>query len=469
MPTATTVPLIILLIVLWRVTKGELLSIVLFVSIFGAASAINIAGSGVAPWIFVLVIGMCVKAIIGFPRPRLIPGCNAYAIRLLLAFICYSIWTGLAYPFIFRGVLVYSAHHLELGLLSPLSWGTANVFQIFYLLAVVVVYLIALSSSRQSLNSALRWYVRGCEVICLVAIYQLLHATVHIPYPSSVLYSNPAYVIYPAYKINDLWRLNSTLSEASGMAGYLSSGIALQAWWVFTRPFRWGSSLSLMLLVVSLLFTQSSTGYLSLIVIVMVGGVLYAQHLFRSGGMSRPILLMLIVFAICGTVVFATASAQILATREIQSVLIDKKDSSSYRERTEGNVAAVHAARETYLLGTGWGSLRCSGLGYLLIGTVGLPGLLLFTCFLTALCVPLFSRLEATRTESLYGPSLFATAVYLFGAAVAGAEPISPVLWLLFAVGSAGPGLLPQSMPHLERYQSMQRSLADRAEEIAVY
>ena len=35
MPTATTLPLIVLLIVLWRLTRGELLSIILFVSVFG--------------------------------------------------------------------------------------------------------------------------------------------------------------------------------------------------------------------------------------------------------------------------------------------------------------------------------------------------------------------------------------------------------------------------------------------------
>ena len=145
MPTATTVPLILLLIVLWRLTKGELLSIILFVSIFGGASAINIAGSGVAPWTFALAIGIALKLFIGFPRPHFIAGCNVTAVRLLLIFVCYAIWTGMVHPFLFHGITVFSPH----GGTQPLSWGTANLFQIFYLLAVVTVYLLALFSTRE--------------------------------------------------------------------------------------------------------------------------------------------------------------------------------------------------------------------------------------------------------------------------------------------------------------------------------
>ena len=409
MPTATTLPLIVLLIVLWRLTRGELLSIILFVSIFGAASAINIAGSGVAPWTFALAVGTVLKLLRGFPRPRFIAGCNVTAVRLLLIFVCYAIWTGMVHPFLFHGITVFSAH----GGAQPLSWGTANLFQIFYLLAVVTVYLLALFSTRESLQSAMTWYIRGCLVISFFAIYQLANAILHVPYPSSVLYSNPVYVIYPAYKINGLWRLNSTLTEASSMAFYLSVGIALQGWQVLTEPFRWRSSLSLSLLVVLLLLTQSSTGYLSLIFILSVAGILYGSYLLRRRGIPKPILLGLILFAIVGIGRVRDHVRLPLVEKEVTSVLLEKQNSSSYRERTASNVAAMRAAQETYFLGAGWGSLRCSGLGYMLIGNVGVLGLLLFIAFLGSLFLPLMFRHEGPRRGKLYESSLFATAVSL--------------------------------------------------------
>ena len=63
MPTATTVPLLFLVLVLWRVTKGELLSIVLFLSIFQAASGLNLGTMGLAPWILMLVFGLLFKVV----------------------------------------------------------------------------------------------------------------------------------------------------------------------------------------------------------------------------------------------------------------------------------------------------------------------------------------------------------------------------------------------------------------------
>jgi len=438
-PTASTVPLIILLMVLWRLSRGELLSIVLFVSIFGAASAINVAGAGVAPWTFAMAIGIVVKALRGFPRLRIIAGCNVAAVRLLLVFVCYAIWTGMVHPFLFHGITVLSAH----GGAQPLHWGTANLFQIIYLIQLVTLYLIGIFSTRATLQSAMKWYVRGCLVISFFAFYQLANAVLHIPYPSSLLYSNPVYVIYPAYKINGMWRLNSTLTEASSMAFYLSVGIALQGWRVLTEPLRWCSSLVLPILVVSLLLTQSTTGYLCLIFILAVAGILYGIYLLRRGRIPRAIFIWFVLFAIVGTVMFATTSAPAVVQKEIKSVLLEKENSASYRERTAANVGAMQSAEQTYFLGAGWGSLRCSGIVYMLIGTVGIPGLLLFVTFLASLFVPLLSKRQAFSRSWLYEPALFATVVCVFAMALAGAEPVLPILWVLFAAASAGPQLLP--------------------------
>jgi hypothetical protein len=408
MPTATTVPFLILMLLLWRWTKGNLLAIILFTSIFGAASVLNLGGTGLAPWLLALAIGLIVKLLQGFCRPQFMSGCNIPAVRLLLAFIGFTILSSFAYPVLFHGVPVFSAHSLGQGQV-PLSWGTANAFQVCYLLAAVAIYFLALLGSRASLQVAMDWYLRGCLVICFFAMYQLANGMFHIPYPSPVLYSNPSYVIFPAYKINGFWRLTSTLTEASSMAFYLGAGIALQGWQMLARPLKWKPAASFALMVVCLLLTQSSTGYLLLLFIMAVGCPIYALSLFRRRAIPRAMVLVLLPAAMVGTVLFTTTSASTIVGKEIQSVLLDKKNSSSYKERTESNIAAMQAARQTFYLGTGWGSLRCSGLGYLLIGTVGIPGLLLFVVFFSSLFFPLLRRPHRETDATLFEGSLFAT------------------------------------------------------------
>jgi O-Antigen ligase len=442
MPTATTVPLLVLIAVLWRLTNGELLSIVLFVSMFGAASALNFGGSGVTPWIFALVVGGLWKLLKGFPRPRIIPGVNITAVRLLAAFIVYSVWTGMIYPFLFHGVPVYPAHNVDVPVV-PLSWGTANAFQILYLMAVATLFLLALSGTRKTLDSAIEWYVNSCVIVSLFAIYQLASATLHVPYPSSVLYSNPGYVIYPAYKIGGMWRLNSTHTEASAAGSYLSIGIALQGWKVVTTSLRWRSAFSLLLMLGTLFLTQSSTGYLAFIFTLTIGILLYLRKTFRSREISRKVLIVVVLGAIAGSVLFLTTSAPELVNKAIHSVLLDKKDSSSYRDRTASQAAAMQTARDTYYMGAGWGSVRSSGLKYQLLGTVGIPGFLLFCLFLGSLFIPLFLKGKGHARGDLFERSLFGTAVCLVGLVAAGAEPVSPILWALFAACSAGPYLEP--------------------------
>jgi hypothetical protein len=439
--------MILLLLVLWRLTRGSILPTIVFLSIFGAASVVNVAGSGVVPWAAALGVGLAVKSLRGVPRPQLNPGTNVSAVRLLILFVCFALWTGFVHPFIFHGIPVVSSH----GGAQSLAWGTANLYQIIYLIAMGTLYLMGVFSTRETLQSAIRWYVYGCGLLAVFSFYQLANALYHIPYPSSILYSNHAYVIYPAYQVNGMWRLNSTMTEASSTAFYLAVAIALQGWRALHGVFRWPSFLLLGLLIVALLLTQSSTGYLSLMFIILLAVLLYCCHLVRGGGTSRMILAGLVLIALFGTVVFSATSASIVVGKEISSLILEKKNSSSYADRTASNVAAIESAEQTYFMGTGWGSLRCSGLGYILVGTVGIPGLLLFAVFVVTLFMPLATGRRGPGS-SLYEQSLVGTTVALFAASLSGAEPVIPILWVLFAAASVAPqaqpkGYLPRPDP----------------------
>jgi hypothetical protein len=441
MITAATIPLILLSAWLWRLTKGDLVSIVLFLSIFEAASGLNIGGMGIAPWILVLVFGLLLKLIKGTSVPQFMSGINIMSVRLLLAFVAYAFFTGITYPFLFEGVPVLSSHG-DMIHAAPLAWGMANVAQLCYLLAVASLFLIATFSSRTNLMTALIWYVRGCVTASFFAIYQLANAIAHIPYPSIVLYSNPRYVIYPAYMINGMWRLNSTFTEASAMAGHLSVGIALCAWDVITHPPRWSSCLSLLLMTVSLLLTISTSGYLALILIFVVTGAMAIRLLLVTRSLSHVQAILLVIAVACGAFTFVGTSAPATVVKVVRSVFIEKQDSSSYRERTASNQSAMETAKQTYYLGAGWGSVRCSSLGSGLLGTVGIPGVALFLAFLTSLLLPLLRGGEHSQEDNLYEKSLFGVFVILAGMMIASNEPVQPILWVLFAGTVAGPAVL---------------------------
>ena len=430
MPTASTVPVLVLFLILWRATKGEVLSIVLFLSIFQAASAINLGDMGIAPWIVALLVGIVIQSAKRQTSPLVVANINVPAVRLLLAFVGYAIFSGLVYPVLFAGVLAQGSHDSSP---APLSLGIANVAQICYLLTAVAVFVLALLSSRQAVSSALDWYVRGCTVASMFAVYQLANAVAGIPYPSAMLYSNPRYVIYPAYMIDGMWRLNSTFTEASALAGHLSVGIALLGWNVFTRPLRWGSSLSLLLMVLTLLLTLSSTGYLSLIVIVIAGFALSVRGLFQSQSLARSKAILMLSVVLIFTVALLTTNIAATMNKAVHSVILDKEDSLSYRERTASNRSAMETSRQTYFMGAGWGSVRCSSLGPGFMGTIGVVGVLIFLAFLFVLARPFFTAGYRSSREDIYEKSLLGTLVILAAMMVAGNEPDQPILWALFA------------------------------------
>lgn len=440
MITATTLPLILLSLWLWHLTKHDLLSMVLFLSIFEAASGLNIAGLGVAPWVLVLVFVLFLQAARGVPAPHFIPGLNIVSVRLLLVFVAYAFLTGVINPFLFEGVPVLSSHG-DMIHASPLAWGMANVAQLCYLLAAATLFFVAIFSTRENLQGALLWYVRGCVTASFFAFYQLANAVARIPYPSVVLYSNPRYVIYPAYMIDGMWRLNSTFTEASAMAGHLSVGIALCAWDVVTRPLRLGSLLALSVMTVSLLLTISTSGYLALILIFIVIATLALRMLLRTRTLTHVQAMLFLLCISCGGLLLVGSGAAATITKVVRSVFIEKEDSSSYRERTASNQAAMVTAKQTYYLGAGWGSVRCSSLGSGLLGTVGIPGVVLFVCFLASLLSPRARAAQPYRDDNLYGKSLFGVTIILFAMMIASNEPVMPILWVLFAGAAAGPAV----------------------------
>jgi hypothetical protein len=123
-------------------------------------------------------------------------------------------------------------------------------------------------------------------------------------------------------------------------------------------------------------------------------------------------------------------------SKVFDSVFINKVDSESYRERSLWNDLALQSAKDTYYMGAGWGSVRASSFICSLLGGIGLPGTLLFFYFLYRLARPALSPRRYAHYD-LYDRSLFAIAVMMVALALAGADPVEPLIWMLFGVAAA--------------------------------
>lgn len=433
MPNISTIPFLLMFAVVWRMTGGQVLAVVAFVSVFSAASVLDFGPMGVAPWLFALALGLGIRLLQGHKPYRLTLGTNRKALCLALVFFVYTAWSGVAYPLMFAGTPVVRTVAEE-----PLAWSTSNFSQLCYLGSAAVLYLLALAASRQELRNILNWYVRGCILASAFAMYQLLNAITHIPYPSEILYSNKAHVVYNAYQINGIWRLNATFCEASEMAGFLIVGIALTGWSLVTEPFKLTRLLSLLLMLTSILMTVSSVGYLCLGYLTVCGVILAIGYVVRQRRLSIPKVVfgLLVAMGMCGLFTLQPGARETV-TKVIQSTLLEKRSSESYRNRTLTHDAALETLQNTYFMGAGWGSARASGLVYILLATVGVPGLLLFIGLLVSLLIPLFHSNPPEKQPPLadqFGQALLALSVLLLAMVIAGSEPVDPLLWILLGV-----------------------------------
>ncbi|MBW4038427.1 MAG: hypothetical protein HIU91_06020 [Acidobacteria bacterium] len=442
MVTASTLPVLLLIAILWRITKGEMLSIVLFTSAFSAASALNLGPLGVEPWLLAFMICMFFKLALGTPTLKFPPGLNKTAFVLLILFVLYAIGSAITAPYLFQGVTVVRS-----GIIAPLTWSTSNLAQSFYLVVAALLYVLTLSKPLEELESAVQWYIRACVAASLIAMYQLANAVLHIPYPTQVLYSNRTYVIYNAYKIGGMWRLNGPFCEASEMASFLIVGIALLGWELLTTPLRLKRVAYFILMITSLLMTLSSLGYASLIIMTLVAMFFYGYSVLRRG--ISPTKFILALSLVGSVTIFCTLSTKGVETvnKVIASTLIDKSNSDSYRERTATHVFALQTLEQTDYVGAGWGSLRASGLAYILLGTVGLPGSLLLLSFYLSLFRPLLRRRSSILGDQhfefgsingreLFSKSLFSATMLLCAMLIAGSEPVTPILWVLFGIAT---------------------------------
>lgn len=239
------------------------------------------------------------------------------------------------------------------------------------------------------------------------------------------------------------------------MAGFLLVGIALLGWEILARPPQLRRVAYFGLMVFALLMTLSSLGYACLIIMSVVSVIFYGYSVMKRGiSPTRFIVGLLLLGSVAGFFTLSKAGLQTV-NKVITSTLLEKSNTDSYRDRTQTHDYAIKSMEDTAYIGAGWGSLRASGLAYILLGTLGIPGTGLFLAFYMSLFLPFLHRRSAFRSvaamrgattygDDLYERSLFAATMLMCSMLIAGSEPVSPILWVLFGIATVARPRLPE-------------------------
>jgi hypothetical protein len=432
--TLSTVPLLALAAYLVYRAKGQLLPVVMFMSVFQAASIVNVGLGGVeigvGPCYFLLLIAIA-KGIKTGKKRQQSNNPPVSATVLITSFVLYAVASAFICPFLFKGVLISNP---KLGIDVPLEWGTGHLNQLVYLAMSFCLYLVATyGTSPAELTKSLNWFIGGAVLASFIAMYQFASMKTGLPFPSEYLHTGN-YAIFEAYEIDGFPRMDSTFTEASAAAFTFTVALALALWRLLSGNLALKNVTNAAVILIGLLLTLSTTGYICLI---YLGSVAAGIYLFRWKGrpelrVTKLLLGLPILLAIF--ILFGITDVRESIVKLAHTVLLDKTASSSYTDRTQMNVNAFNTAVATDWFGAGWGICRASSIIPTMLGNVGIPGLALFCAFCFGLLRPALK--PRSIKLPIHGAVLFALGAVLVVLVVAGPQLDFPVIWVLFAVAA---------------------------------
>ena len=437
-PTLSTVPLLLLAAYLYRKAHGQLIPVVMFMSIFEAASLVNVGAGrmaiGVQP-AYCLMILAIIKALWKSPgNVRKYGRLPKRATVLITLFVGYAMLSMFVGPKLFRGTLVFNPR-LSPFEAVPLEWNSAFLNQLFYIVLLFVFYLVAAyRTTPAELIKSINWFIGGAVCAACIAIYQFASFKIGLPFPSEILHTG-TYAIFEAYDLGEgVARVNGSFPEASSAAFTLTVALALVIWQILSGAIEFRNLTYALLIITALMLTSSTTGYVCLLYIFAGAASLYLLRWKGSSEFRKAKLILAVPFAGMVLYVAATPAMRDSVSTVVHAVVLDKTKTSSYKERTEFNQIAIRSCFSTYGFGVGWGVNRASSLFATLLGNVGIPGSLFFCLFYIRILSPGLHFLRLPL--QVHGATLFALGAALVDLTVATPDLVHCSLWLLFAVGA---------------------------------
>ena len=246
--------------------------------------------------------------------------------------------------------------------------------------------------------------------------------------------SNPSWVIV-RQSLGSVPRLQGPFTEPAALAYYLCGLMSCCLWLVVRGRRRLRPDLLLGLSIVCILLSTSTTGILAVVVAMVAMPVLAARRNDRRALARLGRILGLLAVGgvmMIGPILVLKPDLVNAASTVVESTL-SKGDSQSYRERSDLDLAALGTVADTYGLGVGWGSFRCSSL---------LPGILanggvfggLMVAWLVVKVVLLGRRVRAKATRHPGRDLVAGFSASLcgqFGAALLSAPTISSMIFYI--------------------------------------
>lgn len=370
-----------------------MLAVLLVSSALTAAAVVNVGSFGLLPGYYMasLVIARIMLDAVrgGLLVPReLSPPLITLMVFVAIAFV--SLWCAVLF---FQGkvVVLGSNDQFILTRASPYQFRRENLTQYFFLLLSVALAIgLALRLCRlplKELNSSIDFAMIAIIGVChLLCLWQWISFNTGLPWPHDFFFTNLGYAPRDDQEILGGLRVTGPFAEPSSLAFYYAGFLFYSYRRLIGRPSVFRLSMFLACIGIMLL-SKSTTALFMLGAFVALALTPPALALLNGRIPAIRITLTGIVAAIIGVSVACGAAWYVSENSDFvnnlfNTLLVDKKNSSSYLERSQSNVMALRIFVETGGLGIGIGSHQPSSMIMTLLSNTGLAGTAIFGLFL---------------------------------------------------------------------------------------
>jgi hypothetical protein len=286
--------------------------------------------------------------------------------------------------------VVAGAAGFNLDLARPFSVGRENLAQTIYLvLDIAAVYCLAHQAGRAHTVGFSRIADRSLVIAGfasgLVALWELIDFYVGVGFPAEFFHSNAGYAAAHGQTFDEIPRISGPFPEPSSM-GYFFGGLIFFAWQRYRAAPTLLSCGLLLVCVAALILSTSTTGYVALTIflLVVLQGLVFGSAEFITGmskGGRRELKLTATFLFVIAAIAFFVVLGWDTLRHVFQIVVLEKRESSSFDQRSGADLIALNIFIQTGGIGIGLGSHRPNNMVMTLLSNLGIAGFLSFVFF----------------------------------------------------------------------------------------
>lgn len=187
------------------------------------------------------------------------------------------------------------------------------------------------------------------------------------------------------YNTKSTARMYSTFMESSYCGAFL---LASFFYFAVNKNYKLKDVALLILILIGILLTMSSTAY---------AGFLICCLIWLLSGTNKKFMKILLPILIFILLLFFTINVEI-----IQSVVLNKFESSSGIVRGRWNIWAIDAFKRSPIFGVGYKNQRASSIIFTILGELGIVGFVPYICMIIKIIFPILNKQKINNMESLF-------------------------------------------------------------------